>query len=60
MADGILYKNDPEIEDLIVSIILGIEKYDNYAKDSNKDTAGTKLIIKNKLTELDDFVWGVL
>jgi len=53
-------KNDPEVEDLIVSIILGIEKYNEYAKNTNKDSSGTKLIIKHKLKELDDFVWSVI
>lgn len=60
MSDGILLKNDPEVEDLIVSIILGIEKYNEYAKNTNKDSSGTKLIIKHKLKELDDFVWSVI
>lgn len=60
MSDGILVKNDPEVEDLIVSIILGIEKYSDFAKNTNSDTAGTKLLIVNKLRELDDFVWSVL
>jgi hypothetical protein len=60
LSDGILVKNDPEVEDLIVSIILGIEKYGEYAKNTNNDTSGTKMLIVNKLRELDDFVWGVL
>jgi hypothetical protein len=60
LSDGILVKNDPEVEDLIVSIILGIEKYYEYAQNTNKDSSGTRMIITHKLRELDNFVWSVI
>jgi hypothetical protein len=55
-----LVKDDPEIQDLIVSIILGIERYDEYAQNTNKNSSGTKMIIQHKLRELDNFVWSVI
>lgn len=58
LSDGILVKNDPEIEDLIVSIILGIEKYGEYDRIVDINPVETKAIIISKLKDLDDFVWG--
>jgi hypothetical protein len=58
LSDGILVKNDPEVEDLIVSIILGIEKYNDYAGIVDINPVETKAIIISKLKDLDDFVWS--
>jgi hypothetical protein len=53
-----LVKNDAEVQDLIVSIILGIEKYDEYARIVDINPVETRAIIISKLKDLDDFVWS--
>ena len=52
-------RGNEEISDLIASIVVGIEKYDNHPNVTNLEPSGTKMVIVNMLKEIDDFVWGL-